>query len=681
MKLKYIFSSLVAVCALAIGCTKNYPTELENIKVSQSTIGLSASKPDSVTIKVNSKEAWTIEVSEEVAKWLNVTPVSGEAGVTEVKFKALKKTEACNKATLKIVSGNSVQYLYIQQGTPEVKEVSCKEINEGPDGATYKVSGTVESIAESAVYGNWYIADETGHVYVYGTKDSNGETKKGALISYGLEVGDKVTIEGPKTTYNGTVELVDVTVLKIEKSLLKVCNEEVLKELKAEGDTVDVKMIVKGQDFYFSTKVSDTVATELNWATIKKISKIPAVKKADPDTTVATVVVAENVDDTRKGLICFTSTLTTDNGLQSSTIPVAISQKSGLSAYSLPYNETFESDLGAFEITDVTIPEGKTFVWAWNSSKYAKASSGVKADSKSYLESPLIDLGTATNAHVSFEHVQKYAGDVYEELTLWVSGNNGTSWEQLLIPYYSSGKDWNFINSGNISLSAYAGKQIKLRFQYVSNANAYATWEIKNLKVVEGIGELTSIAEISGMAYSKDVTENFEATLSDALVTYVNGSNVLIEDATGGLLLYKKDHGFAAGDKISGKVSGKITFYGGFAEATDLNVSEATVEKEQTVTPTEITIDKLLADFNRYISCQVVLKDITLDAAIVAGGNRNVNVKAGESTIAGYAKTKTFSLDADVKGELICYPCLNNSWDNKQVGIWDSAHFKPANNE
>ena len=42
------------------------------------------------------------------------------------------------------------------------------------------------------------------------------------FLSLGIEVGDIVTVEGPKTTYNGTVELVNVTVINIEKSLIKV---------------------------------------------------------------------------------------------------------------------------------------------------------------------------------------------------------------------------------------------------------------------------------------------------------------------------------------------------------------------------------------------------------------------------------------------------------------------------
>ena len=72
----------------------------------------------------------------------------------------------------------------------------------------------------STTQGNWDIVDATGKVYVYGTLDAKGNTKN--FASLGLEEGDEVTIQGPKTTYGTTVELVDVTVLKINKSLIKV---------------------------------------------------------------------------------------------------------------------------------------------------------------------------------------------------------------------------------------------------------------------------------------------------------------------------------------------------------------------------------------------------------------------------------------------------------------------------
>ena len=83
----------------------------------------------------------------------------------------------------------------------------------------------------------------TGKVYVYGTLDAKGNTKN--FASLGLEEGDEVTIQGPKTTYGTTVELVDVTVLKINKSLIKV--DSVYNDvLPVEGGIFEAYIITKG---------------------------------------------------------------------------------------------------------------------------------------------------------------------------------------------------------------------------------------------------------------------------------------------------------------------------------------------------------------------------------------------------------------------------------------------------
>ena len=64
----------------------------------------------------------------------------------------------------------------------------------------------------------WTFADG-----VTGTLDKSGKDgKNNSIAAWGIEVGDILTIEGPKSIYNGTVELVNVTVVKIQKSLVKV---------------------------------------------------------------------------------------------------------------------------------------------------------------------------------------------------------------------------------------------------------------------------------------------------------------------------------------------------------------------------------------------------------------------------------------------------------------------------
>ena len=110
----------------------------------------------------------------------------------------------------------SNSFRYLGQSVRPVRtmvEATCAEVNAGADGMTYRVTGRVESIVNTQ-YGNWYLEDETGKIYIYGTVDANGRyPKNSSWESFGISEGDIVTVQGPKTTYNGTAELVDVRVV------------------------------------------------------------------------------------------------------------------------------------------------------------------------------------------------------------------------------------------------------------------------------------------------------------------------------------------------------------------------------------------------------------------------------------------------------------------------------------
>ncbi|HOU27741.1 MAG TPA: choice-of-anchor J domain-containing protein [Paludibacteraceae bacterium] len=161
----------------------------------------------------------------------------------------------------------------------------------------------------------------------------------------------------------------------------------------------------------------------------------------------------------------------------------------------LPVSESFATNQGAFTIVDVTLPEGGTYVWKWNTNKYMKASafiSSAKA-SESWLISPSIDLSSATAPKLTFEHTGKYfTSNKLTEQTLWVSTNytegapSTATWTQLTIPTWPSGNDWMFVSSGAIDLSAYtANSNVRLAFKYASTTAGAATWEFKNLVVKE----------------------------------------------------------------------------------------------------------------------------------------------------------------------------------------------------
>ena len=239
MKLKYIFASIVAALAL-VSCEKEADHYLKEIKVSSSYVALNTAG-GSTAIEIEATDSWSIS---EMPEWLSISPASGSAGKSTVNFSAGEGEG--RTAEIVIKCGGKTQRINVIQGIATVSNATCAEVIAGPDSKTYRVTGTVTSIVNTT-YGNWYLQDETDEIYIYGTLDAKGNTKN--FLSLGLEVGDEVTVEGPKTTYNGTVELVDVTVLKINKSLIKVEStdpEDAV--LPQEGGDLTVTLANKGNN-------------------------------------------------------------------------------------------------------------------------------------------------------------------------------------------------------------------------------------------------------------------------------------------------------------------------------------------------------------------------------------------------------------------------------------------------
>ena len=242
MKLRYFIPFFLAVVAAVFtACSDdNDPTYFDEIRVSQSYVSLNTNG-GSTSIDIIANGSWTVS---EVPEWLTVSPASGTGNGT-ITFSA--DAGEGRTAEVLITCEGKTQRINIIQGIATVSNATCAEVLAGPDSKTYRVTGTVTKIVNTT-YGNWYLNDGTGEVYIYGTLDSKGGTKN--FLSWGLEVGDQITVEGPKTTYNGTVELVDVTVVKIEKSLIK-CDSLTVNgvksdELPLEGGEIVAHLTCKG---------------------------------------------------------------------------------------------------------------------------------------------------------------------------------------------------------------------------------------------------------------------------------------------------------------------------------------------------------------------------------------------------------------------------------------------------
>ena len=221
MKLNNILASLFATAAVLVGCTLEEPvSKLSGLEVSNDYVTVEADNQTSATITVLADESWTATPQ---ADWVTVNPTSGSAGQTVTMTLTATPATAARNTEVHIKMGAKTKIISFNQKAPagvDTPPSTCAEVIAG-ENITYKVIGTVTKIVNTQ-YGNWYLADDTGEIYIYGTFNSKGAYPKDSdgWDAFGIEVGDKVMVEGPKTVYNGTVELVDVSYKIVQKSLI-----------------------------------------------------------------------------------------------------------------------------------------------------------------------------------------------------------------------------------------------------------------------------------------------------------------------------------------------------------------------------------------------------------------------------------------------------------------------------
>lgn len=312
MKFKYFFIALIAVAGFFASCSDDKDLgQLDGIQVSQSSLSIPV-EGGKVEFDVTSAADWKFVTNDKkgnpvdsIPAWITSSCTGGNAGTTHVVFNAAA-TKGANNSTFKLVSGALTQYITVIQGVLNPPFSTCKEILAGNDGETYKVKGTLTKLSNTT-YGNWYIKDATGEVYVYGTLDANGSEKNFASLK--LEEGDEVTIQGPRDTYKGTPQLKNVTVLSYTKSLIKV--DELDKDtLNKAGEDFKVTLTVKGEGV-----TVDIPEADQSWLSVKGI--VTSGTKAE-----ITFHANANAGGARSSSIGFTST----KGKQSSTVTAKVYQ-------------------------------------------------------------------------------------------------------------------------------------------------------------------------------------------------------------------------------------------------------------------------------------------------------------------------------------------------------------------
>lgn len=318
MKFRYLFGIILSAVLAFTSCSVDFKEQFDNLKVDKSYVAIDV-KGASATVKVSATEAWELQNADKLPSWLTVSPTSGSAGETTLTFSA-EATQDGREVELSIKAGNSTQFIVVRQGSMEVASATCADVIAGPDGKSFKVKGVCTSIANTT-YGNWYLKDDTGEIYIYGTLDKKGAEKN--FSSLGLEVGDVVEVQGPKTTFGSTIELVNVTVLSITKSLVKVVTPE--PTIEKEGGNFEVKVTYKGEGVLVS--LPEASQSWISLVSMDYVAGTPSKVNPNPaDTVVVKFNAAENLLGDRSGSVVFES----KSGKSGSTVEYKVSQKGAI---------------------------------------------------------------------------------------------------------------------------------------------------------------------------------------------------------------------------------------------------------------------------------------------------------------------------------------------------------------
>ncbi len=530
MKLRYFIPCLIALVAVfATSCSNdNDPTYYDNVRVSSSFVTIPI-EGGAQKIILDAGEDWCLDfevpvstdsLSDEMGKvkydeyksqletdenkWFTVSPASGRAGRTEITFSA-DAAECSHTSNIKIKVGDTYQNIVVAQiSDEETPESSVVDVINGPDSKNYKVTGTCTKI-DNTNYGNWYLQDAEGNeIYIYGTVDASGAYN---WNSFDIAVGDVVTVEGPKKTYNGTVELVDVSVVKVVKALLSTKEGTKTIAMNADAFTIAVKQL--GEGLTFSSK-SEWIKMDSGYSVDDKGNFVFTLH-AD----------ANNSGAVREGTIVFEST----KGKNTTKLPVVITQ-------------------------------------------------------------------------------------------LWQ--------------------------------------------------------DTKNVTVAQIAADITAGAK------------TYDYTLTDAVVTYKNGSNFFVEDSTGGILIYDNSATLKVGDKINGRIWGKSSMYNNLPEITLFRGELAKIEEGKAPKPTVVKYSDLVSNYDRYMSCYVELNDVTIGSAVNVLYSKVVSAGSltdGKNELAfnhqstgKYDNKKIYyyiQAESGSKVNVICIPSVYKT--NKQLNIWEQS--------
>ena len=227
--------------------------------------------------------------------------------------------------------------------------------------------------------------------------------------------------------------------------------------------------------------------------------------------------------------------------------------------------------------------------------------------------------------------------------------------------------------TGALALNGKAGSAtITAKFDG-SNDETYSSSNAKYTITVEQV--YADLASFKAAIPSTDPTQ-FKLKLTDALVTYVNGSKAYVQDATAGVLLYendsKKAFNLTAGQKFTGSIDVSACIYNGMAEVTAWRPSADVVKVENVEIPVKtVTLADLNgADYSKYECVRVKVVNATATSRFNTA--KKAEIKQNDQTYIVHGEVSGLKVTVDDVYDFVGYPIYWKTYNlnEHQLSVW-----------
>ena len=193
-------------------------------------------------INVTSNVVWSVTAAE----GLTVEPAAGEGNAAVVVTVPANELYEAVSYTVTVATEEEADVkeftFTINQvaAEPPFKAATVAEFIAAAEDATiYELTGVITSVANTT-YGNFYLKDATGEVYIYGLCSPEGAQKYWA--SSGAKVGDTITVQTVRSSYNGTAQGKDAIFVELKPFVAQASEWGVVGDLNNWGGSKDIVM-------------------------------------------------------------------------------------------------------------------------------------------------------------------------------------------------------------------------------------------------------------------------------------------------------------------------------------------------------------------------------------------------------------------------------------------------------